>query len=60
VPHDRQQSVIDLFHDEAEVSRRPSRNGRYVGLTFIVPMESSKAVIDIYREAAALPGVITL
>ena len=59
VDKDNQQPVLDLF-DNQPFKRRPSRNGRYVSLTALVPMPSPDAVIDIYRRAAALKGVITL
>ncbi|SDL68579.1 hypothetical protein SAMN05421823_107247 [Catalinimonas alkaloidigena] len=59
VDKDNQQPVLDLF-DDAQFKRRPSRNGKYVSLTALVRMPSSDAVIDIYRKAATIKGVITL
>lgn len=46
---------------KAEILReRPSRSGRYVGLTFTQTVQSSDEVIATYHKVSALEGVIPL
>jgi len=50
----------DLFHDQAEFITRNSANGKYVSITVKEVMLSADEVIDRYRRASAIEGVIVL
>lgn len=51
--------AIELLGDP-QPGERPSRNGRYVGLTSRRTMSDPDAVVDVYRALAAVPGIISL
>jgi putative lipoic acid-binding regulatory protein len=59
-PKDRVGEVLELFPAEPNVSTRDSRNGNYVGVTAEVLAFSSEEIIEVYRAAAEIPGVISL
>jgi putative lipoic acid-binding regulatory protein len=59
VGRERVEDVAALFPG-VEIRTRDSRNGRYVGVTAEVTMESSSEVIRVYREAARIEGIIAL
>ena len=44
----------------AEVSTRESSRGRYVSVTARMHMESSDAVVEIYKSVRGIEGVISL
>jgi hypothetical protein len=44
----------------AELSRRPSKNGRFVGITAKLTVPSADAVIALYQRVARFPGVVAL
>ncbi len=54
VPH------IEALLGGATVSKRSSKNGRYVGVTATLTMPSADAVIALYEQVAKLPGVLSL
>ena len=58
VPQDRVDQVKALFPGRP-VSTRPSKHGKYVSVTAEEEMESSLAVVMIYREAAKIEGIIS-
>lgn len=51
--------VTALFSG-VEVTVRDSKHGKYVGVTVELSMESSAAVIEIYRRASLIEGLIAL
>ncbi len=59
-PRDRVAQVLELFPAEPSISTRDSRHGNYVGVTAEVLAFSSDEIIDVYRAAAEIPGVISL
>ncbi len=63
VPADNQRvaQVEQLFNSkEAQVSRRQSRKGNFVSVTAKELMLSPEKVIERYREAESIEGVISL
>jgi putative lipoic acid-binding regulatory protein len=59
VPTGKEQQVKELFpHHEA--TERGSAQGKYTSVTVNVMMQSSEAVIDIYKRAALIEGLIAL
>ncbi|EPR37547.1 protein of unknown function DUF493 [Desulfovibrio sp. X2] len=51
--------LLELFQG-FEVSTRESANGRYTSITANASMEEATAVVAVYRQAATIPGVISL
>jgi len=59
VPHERANAIRALFAKN-EILEKPSRNGKYLSLTAKVMMPGSDAVMNVYRKAYQVPGVISL
>ena len=59
VPEANKEKVISLFKKH-DVSSRNSKNGNYVSLTVQMFMMSSQDVIDVYKKASTIDGLIAL
>ena len=59
VPEEQLEPLKVVFEGR-EISTRPSKTGKYISLTSTVRMDSSTAVIDLYRETEGIPGLIAL
>lgn len=59
-PREQLDDVVGLFSDEAEVSTRQSERGNYVSVTAEVEVRDSDEVIDVYRAAGEIGGVLPL
>ena len=59
VPKEKLAELESIF-DGLDFTTRASRNGRYVSLTCERRMESSEAVIDVYREVEKIEGSYAL
>lgn len=59
VPKGKEDELKKLFplHNTSE---KQSKNGNYLSITIQMMMPSSQAVIEIYRQAAAIEGLIAL
>ncbi|HEY0654624.1 MAG TPA: DUF493 family protein [Chryseosolibacter sp.] len=59
VPKGKEDELKNLFpqHNSTE---KQSKNGNYSSITIQMMMPSSKAVIEIYRQAATIEGLIAL
>jgi len=59
VPKGKEQEVKDLFpfHPSTE---RNSKQGNYTSITVHVMMQSSDAVVEIYKRAAQIEGIVAL
>ncbi len=55
-----QQQVVEKLVDGAEVRIKPSSGNKYVSVTIEAEMESSEDVINIYKEAKKIEGLIAL
>lgn len=55
----KETELRNLFpmHTDTE---RPSKNGNYTSVTFQMMMPGSDAVIDVYKKAATIEGIIAL
>lgn len=60
VPSARVEDVVALFPEGHAVRRRPSKNGRYIGVTVDLMMLDSAAVVALYRDASRIPGILCL
>lgn len=52
--------LFELFPPHAEFQQRNSSSGKYVSVTVKEVMLSSDEVVDIYRKASAIEGVMVL
>ncbi len=59
VPAGREDAVKALFPYHT-VSEKQSKNGNYTSITAQLMMPSSDAVIDIYRKASEIEGIVAL
>lgn len=59
VPEGKQEKVVSMFKTH-ELSTRKSKHGNYVSLTAQIFMRSSQEVIDIYKKASSIEGLIAL
>ena len=62
VPSDNHRIALveSLFGDDAEVKLQPSSKGNYTSLTARVVMLDAEQVIDVYRKASTIEGIISL
>ncbi len=62
VPADprKEGKIIELFPDDADVSFRSSRTGKYTGITIKSWMQSPEDVIRLYEQVRKLGGVMAL
>ncbi|MBI3510153.1 MAG: DUF493 family protein [Bacteroidetes bacterium] len=62
IPSNNQKIAIvqGFFEDDAEISLHPSSNGKYTSITSKQVMLSAESVIDIYKKASAIEGIISL
>lgn len=59
-PRERLEEVVALFEVDTEVSTRESKKGNYVSVTAEMEMENSEAVVEVYRRAGEIEGVMPL
>ncbi|MEF2229501.1 MAG: DUF493 family protein [Pseudodesulfovibrio sp.] len=59
VPAEKIEEFSALFVHEA-MTTRPSKNGKYVAVTFESHMCSSHDVMGVYHKASAISGVLSL
>lgn len=59
-PRERLEEVVALFEEDTEVSTRESKKGNYVSVTAEMEMENSEAVVEVYRRAGEIEGVMPL
>ena len=59
VPRSNLEELQEVFGDHPVVVRASTR-GRYVSVTARIRMEDSASVVEVYRAAGEVPGVISL
>jgi uncharacterized protein len=52
--------VENLFEEEADILTKESENGKYISITAKQVVLSADEVIDIYKKAAEIKGIIFL
>lgn len=62
VPSDNHKIALveSLFGDDADIKLQPSSKGKYTSLTVRVVMLDTESVINVYREAMKIEGIISL
>ncbi|GAB6888117.1 hypothetical protein JCM13304A_16150 [Desulfothermus okinawensis JCM 13304] len=59
VPIDRKNQVIELFKGE-DVFVRNSKNGKFISISVRCYVASSDEVIEIYKRASKIEGIVAL
>lgn len=59
-PVEQLQKVKSIFKKEEHFEYRPSTKGTYLSLTCNANVQSTDEIIDIYKKAAQIKGVISL
>ncbi len=59
VPKTKEQELETLFKDKP-MQKKASKGGNYISFTMQLIMHSSEEVIEIYKEAHQIEGVIAL
>ncbi len=54
------QQVVEKLVDGAEIRIKPSSGNKYVSVTLISQMTSSDEVIEVYKQAKKIEGLIAL
>lgn len=62
VPSDNHKIALveSLFGDDADVKLQPSSKGKYTSLTARVVMLDAETIIDVYKRASEIEGIISL
>lgn len=59
-PIEKLEEVKQVFDGKDPFDYRPSKEGNYLSITCHARMNSVEAIIDIYKKAAKIKGVISL
>ena len=59
VKPDQKEKVISLVKD-AEIKLKPSSGNKYISVTIISTMANSAEVVEVYKEAKKIEGIISL
>ena len=60
VPSDKTKEIESLFAADAEISIKESSAGKYTSVTIHVVMPNADEIIEIYNQASAIEGIISL
>ncbi|EQC50322.1 PF04359 family protein [Bacteriovorax sp. BSW11_IV] len=60
VVHSDHVDTFKVIVEHDNFMERPSKNGKYVSLTFKKLMNSSEEVLLIYEKVSTVPGIISL
>lgn len=52
--------VAALFNDTSEISMKPSRSGKYISISAKELMLEVESIIDVYKKAIQIEGIISL
>ena len=55
-----QEEHVYSLMPEAQFKLNPSANGKYVSVTFEIKMQHAEAVVEIYKKASLIKGLIAL
>ncbi|MFK7952525.1 MAG: DUF493 family protein [Ekhidna sp.] len=54
------QKTVELLVKDAEIKLKPSSGNKYVSISITAEMSSSAAVVDVYKDAHTIEGIIAL
>ncbi len=53
-------ALVEALFPRHEVKSKPSSKGKYISITAEIMMGSSQSIIDIYKKAHEIEGIIAL
>lgn len=59
-PIEQLEAVKAIFGKNKKFDYRPSKEGNYLSITCNAKVESTESIIEIYKKAALIKGVISL
>jgi uncharacterized protein len=59
VPAGKEQELKELFHNHT-TTERPSKKGNYTSVTIDVMAPSSEVVVEFYKAATKIEGIVAL
>lgn len=60
VPTEKKEELRQLFPLHVTTTEKASGKGKYTSLTYQMMMPSSESVIEVYKKAAVIEGVVAL
>lgn len=58
---DNDSKVVEIFdHTQAVITKKKSRNGKYISFSIVIRVENSSEVINYYKRAEKIEGIIAL
>ena len=60
VPTDNEKALRQLFPLHNTSAEKASGKGKYISLTYQMMMPSSQSVIDVYKKASTIEGIVAL
>lgn len=60
VPQHKTSEVKAIFEESATFTTKDSSGGKYTSCTIHVHMESPDAIVNVYKQAAKIEGLISL
>jgi putative lipoic acid-binding regulatory protein len=62
VPSDNHKIALieSFFEDDAEIHTQPSSNGKYTSITIRQVMLEAESIVEVYKQAAVIEGIISL
>jgi len=60
VPVQKEEELRQLFPRHVSSTEKRSEKGKYISLTYQMMMPSSDAVIEVYKRAAIIEGLVAL
>lgn len=55
-----QLSTLESIIDGNELKERPSKNGKYIAVSFSMMCRSSEEVLEMYAKVSSIPGILSL
>jgi putative lipoic acid-binding regulatory protein len=52
--------VVDLFDNNTEINQKKSKNNTYISFTAKQWVQNTDEIIDIYKQAQSIKGIISL
>lgn len=59
MPMEKESDVMNVI-GERPLIKKPSKNGKFVSLTYTTTVQSSDEVIQTYKDVGRIPGVMVL
>lgn len=60
VPAQKEEELRQLFPRHVVATEKRSEKGKYISLTYQMMMPSSDSVIEVYKRASAIEGIVAL